>query len=326
MAVVGVLIGFVGVLFAPLTTLVKWMALANKTDLSLSHLWLALYVQTLSECCNDVLMQRLINRALKCLTYLSTRALGLKQYERQGYWIRQPDRNTTKLLLYIHGGGFTYDLLPTSLFFFFKLRGYLNNDIAMLALNYPTMQNCSVTNESIWCEFSKLNRQFDHIYLIGDSAGGNLVLNILVRSHLSEVKLPERSIVVSPWSNILDDGAHTTLTEAAENVNVDLLTWNCLRTFRATYTSNLEKDLRFEELLNLGAVPRDVWQVILTSSRLVINYGDLEILHDQISTFINHVAPNFNLHIEKVAHGFHISPLITFDQEILGSWASFLNE
>ncbi|BAO38362.1 esterase_lipase super family [Kluyveromyces marxianus DMKU3-1042] len=312
----------------------KYLQNHNKTQMERKKLFISLCCQTMSENANLTIFKYVVNPVLRVVCLGLAKRHGMTKYdsdEGKGYWVRQaqnqdsqPDKQTRKLLLYVHGGGFVCDLLPTSLASIRILSNELDQNTAALALNYPLFSKCTDLNEYIWKEYCKLASQYSEVNLVGDSCGGHLILNIMLRCHRENyANRPSTAIAISPWCNILD--TNTIDLDAIQGFNVDLLNRETLVTYQHSYLNEEEPPLTQDSwLINTNNTAAETWQDILQRTRLLVNYGECEVFKIQVEQFLAHIGSNPNLVVQRQKNGFHTEPLIMSDKKVLKSWRDFI--
>ncbi|CDO95129.1 unnamed protein product [Kluyveromyces dobzhanskii CBS 2104] len=307
-------------------TFLEWIKVHNKTSIPSHRAFFTSLVRVICDANNDTITKFGINPLAKSICRIVSKIYGFSKYNDIGYWVRSPRKSVesgtrSKLLLYIHGGGFVIGLLPKMFIELKSLAATLDDEVAVLVLDYPVMENCSKITEFVWTEYCKLAKEFTEIDLIGDSCGGNLVFNILTRCHESNVTLPQHAIAISPWCDVLD------LTSIKlQPVNVDLLSAKSLTHFQLSYTRGVADPNNYRQFLELKSVPKEIWTEILTQTKIYVSYGELELFRYQIEEFVDHIGCNSNLILEKIPNGFHIQPLVILNPQMLEKWSKFLSQ
>lgn len=128
--------------------------------------------------------------------------------EPHGEWHKPENSSPNNKILYLHGGGYTFRS-EISRNFARMLAGLLKLDV--FAPHYrltPENPHPAQLEDALSAYNSLLSRNIDpkKIILIGDSAGGHLVLMLLLV--LKELKLPQPALAVciSPWIDIGERG------------------------------------------------------------------------------------------------------------------------
>jgi acetyl esterase/lipase len=116
-------------------------------------------------------------------------------------WLIPPDGPEDRVLLYLHGGGFVFGLTPMHLKMAAALALLLNTRILMpdyrLAPEHPfpaAPDDC----EKVYLWLLKQGIPAGNIVLAGDSAGGNLVLSLMMKVRDNGAALPAAAALLSP--------------------------------------------------------------------------------------------------------------------------------
>ncbi|MBX5041187.1 alpha/beta hydrolase [Rhizobium lentis] len=127
----------------------------------------------------------------------------------KGWWVRSQQANSSKAILYIHGGG--YVLGSAKAYRGFVSQIVTRTGVAAFILEYPLAPEASLptapsTALAAWDWLRK--NGFDQIAIVGDSAGGGLSLVTLTQlsNADSDVK-PVAGVVFSPWADLTFSGA-----------------------------------------------------------------------------------------------------------------------
>jgi acetyl esterase/lipase len=120
-------------------------------------------------------------------------------------WQMVPDARKSRVLFYIHGGGFIMGSAKGFRAFTVRL-GQLTK-MRVLSLNYrlvpenpypAQLEDCAVAYK--W--LLSMGIEAKNIVIAGDSAGGNLTLATLVRSRNNKIPLPAGGICLSPATDL----------------------------------------------------------------------------------------------------------------------------
>ncbi|SCU88129.1 LAFA_0E10902g1_1 [Lachancea sp. 'fantastica'] len=241
-------------------------------------IWKTLTIVFVMECANSLdpwTLKWLVNPLLSIANRIGFWWLGAGQTYGLIRWIFQEPN--APVLMYVHGGGMCLDMIPCSLVY---LR-HLKKEVGCLSIAYVDYSLCErypKAIEEVWNEYQKLVSQGHRVWLLGDSAGGNLCLNVLQRCVVEESVLPEKCVAISPWLNV-------TKTESfvSRTTSVDFLTWNQLAMFKNVYAPNgnyTDPHLNLETNFDVEA-----WTNVLASTKLLILCGEDEILYPEIIRF-----------------------------------------
>src|SRR5688500_8176681 len=125
-----------------------------------------------------------------------------------GEWITPPDAAQDKIIFYIHGGGYvscsaaTHRPITTTLARLSRFR--------VFSLNYrlaPEHRFPAALDDAIAAYRWLLDQGIEpnKIALAGDSAGGGLVLAMLIRARDENLPLPACAVCFSPWTDMTGD-------------------------------------------------------------------------------------------------------------------------
>ena len=254
----------------------------------------------------------------------------ISQYE----WFYQPESfnlKTDPVLLYFHGGGFAIKLVPMSLIYLNNIRKYYPK-IGIVLSDY-SVTDSSIQKSTYPLQVLEAFSLYDHltqdmgcenVILMGESAGGNITLALLLYLQKCNIKLPQRVIAISPWLNpaILINKEKEFMHE---NAALDNLSIQGLDLFKTLYTPIIEfsQGCTFDPLFNLeNNFEPDEWAIIIEKCKLLITYGDDEILQLQIGRFIEKLADLNKIYFlkEKNAYidkgGCHIRPILSLTTNI----------
>lgn len=125
-------------------------------------------------------------------------------------WVTKENSDPNKRMLYIHGGSFIGGDIKT----YRPLLAYLvqHTDISILSVNYrkapeypfpSALEDCEDVYS--WLVENSINgkSRADKIFLMGDSAGGNLSTSLLLKIKNSHLPLPNVVYLVSPILDLL---------------------------------------------------------------------------------------------------------------------------
>lgn len=157
-----------------------------------------------------------------------------------GEWLRTPDGDTKRLLIYFHGGGFLFGSsgshrVVTSNLARLTAASVLSVDYR-LAPEHPAPAAHDDCFDA-YCWALKQGYEPAAIALGGDSAGGNLALSSALRARDEGIPMPGCVVMLSPALDLAGDGeSHTRLK------NAPLLTKELVDLFNGVYVG--EGDLR----------------------------------------------------------------------------------
>ncbi|MBB3564378.1 acetyl esterase/lipase [Rhizobium sp. BK512] len=133
----------------------------------------------------------------------------------KGWWVRPQQANSSRAILYIHGGGYVLGSAQA-------YRGFVSQIVARtqvpaFILEYPLAPEASLPTapNTVLAAWQWLvDKGFEQIAIVGDSAGGGLSLATLTQlsNGTLDVK-PVAGVVFSPWVDMTFSGA--SMTDAA---------------------------------------------------------------------------------------------------------------
>ena len=115
-----------------------------------------------------------------------------------------------KLFLYFHGGGYVVGLSQLYRYLACDLATAIDGECILLdysiapEFRYPTQRDQAF---DLWNELTE-NQGYDpaNIYVGGDSAGGNLILTLLLGLRDQGKKMPRCLVAISPWTDMTASG------------------------------------------------------------------------------------------------------------------------
>jgi acetyl esterase/lipase len=219
--------------------------------------------------------------------------------------------STEPIILYFHGGGYslcdelTYGASLAELISIFKKK--YSTAIRIFSLSYtlaPEAQYPTQQQEGI-AALKYLKERFPSrpLYLMGDSAGGHLVLSVLAALRESDAQLLkgiEGAILISPW------------------VNFRVPTPNYEKFVKSDYVTNTQLRGHHERFLTSESSMTDprVNPAVLDSlegfPKLFIHYGSGELFSLDIEEFYNRFINDkkASLTVIKVENAPHITPML----------------
>ncbi|KAJ3322714.1 hypothetical protein HDV06_002765 [Boothiomyces sp. JEL0866] len=221
---------------------------------------------------------RLIFIIASCITYTK---LEKSEF---GYWIGDKvnlDDPESVLIIYIHGGGFVAGRPTQFNAFHYKLLEIPKSRI--LSLDYPLAPEQRFPSQ---LEFiAKVYRQFEHLkckkIMIGDSAGGNLVLTSSIYMTKLGLKVPLLLVCISPWVDLSNDYL---------DVETDVLHSEILESFQANYCSLGETENKLVSPLLIKDNEMDCFagkNILLTSGAQEVLEPQIKEMADKLSKVTN---------------------------------------
>ena len=191
----------------------------------------------------------------------------------KGHWY-QPKKNASNVtVLYLHGGGFAYySKAHENLIALVTLAAKSNTFVPAYRLipehPFPAQLEDALTAYR-WLLKNETSPK--RMAVIGDSAGGNLVLSLLLSIREANLPLPSSAICIAPWTDLSNPGESMTKNATYDWIDKQMAEqwaeWYCKNTnVKNPLVSPIHADLR-------GLPP------------IYIQTGSAEILYDMICSF-----------------------------------------
>jgi monoterpene epsilon-lactone hydrolase len=121
-----------------------------------------------------------------------------------GHWLNRKN-NATGILVYLHGGGYTYG--PIDFQWEYIAQMSLQSGMAALVIDYKQLPDFPFPfglNEiiSVLTNFIHTKIIPDNYFILGDSAGGSLAIAACYQLQKANIRLPEKLILMSPQVDI----------------------------------------------------------------------------------------------------------------------------
>lgn len=188
--------------------------------------------------------------------------------EVSAHWMGNPDAET--IIVYFHGGGYVNEAMPSYFIYLQRLLRDINSDkacrsVAALMIAYtlaPEATHPTQLRQGVAVLLHLIHdcgRSPSSIFLLGDSAGGNMALSILSHVLHPHPQVPALSLkqpfggmlLFSPWTVF-----HTNYQSLETNKTLDMLTPLCLRRASAMF---LGKSNPADPESDPGPVSGDAW-------------------------------------------------------------------
>lgn len=191
-------------------------------------------------------------------------------------------KSHTHYIFYIHGGAFCAGNVYNARGFLYQLAEKTNSVIFSCnyrkapEFKYPIpLTDCISGYEYMVSKIKNLDSN-PTIIIMGDSAGGNLSINLIANLIKTNQQIPSGCILISPWVNLDDDGNNPSWTL---NSSYDFVKYDLAKFFAHEYID--------PSIVNLQDVsPLYLEDNILTKiPPTLIEYGNYETLRDQITQF-----------------------------------------
>lgn len=191
-------------------------------------------------------------------------------------------KSHTHYIFYIHGGAFCAGNTYNARGFLYQLAERTNSVIFSSnyrkapEFKYPVpLTDCISGYEYMISKIKNLDTN-PTIIVMGDSAGGNLSINLIAHLIKKNQFIPSGCILISPWVNLADDGNGLSWID---NSAYDFVKYDLAKFFAYEYINPSITNLQDGSPLFL----KD--DVLSKFPPTLIEYGDLETLRDQITQF-----------------------------------------
>lgn len=164
---------------------------------------------------------------------IETESLNIKGIPAE--WVRPNYKyNTRHIIMYCHGGGYTCGSLKYARILASKLA--LHTGLAVLSFEYrlapenpyPAAIEDALT---VWNYIMQLGFGAREVVIIGDSAGGNLALELALRLNSKKRIMPKGIALLSPWTDLTMSGSSY---ETCKDID-PMLTYEYISTARYSY-------------------------------------------------------------------------------------------
>lgn len=215
-----------------------------------------------------------------------------KHYLNSSYLLINENENK-KVILYIHGG--SYINQPNSYHYKFLEKIAKQTNYTILVPIYPKAPryNYMDTLESIKLFYTNLQQSYNNIILMGDSAGGSIALSLLKLVKDNGMKLPKKTILISPVVDLSFDNEKIEEYEKKDPYLSKFL----LKKIGELWSKNDTKNPLVSPIYNTF---NDV-------NKIIIITGTHDILYPDIEKFIK------KLKAENVEHQFIIKEKMNHD-------------
>ena len=191
-------------------------------------------------------------------------------------WVRPRAAHPTRVLLYLHGGGYVTGSLNTHR----SLVGRLAQGcgLAALAIDYrkaPAHPFPAALDDArrAYRWLLRQGHRPEDVVLAGDSAGGGLVLSLLLSLRDAGQPLPAAAVALSPWTDLVLPINVLRRVAREESLLLEALQ---IRNWGGLYAKNtpLENPLLSPTLAELAGLPP-----------LLVQVSDAEVLYDDVLRF-----------------------------------------
>lgn len=184
-----------------------------------------------------------------------------------------------KFIFYIHGGAFSMCKPGTHRGLVYRLAKKTNS--VVFSIDYrrsPEFKYPIPLEDCIMGYLYLLNkvRDYTKITIAGDSAGGNLSIHLISQLIQSNIAVPPKCLLISPWVDLTDFGKYESWKI---NKKFDFINEELARHFAFEYINQSTNKLEDVSCTNISD------HVLMKFPQMLIEYGECEVLHDQIKMF-----------------------------------------
>ncbi|NIM92195.1 MAG: alpha/beta hydrolase fold domain-containing protein [Anaerolineales bacterium] len=134
----------------------------------------------------------------------------------EGNWFYPPNPSNKSRILYFHGGGYAY-FAKVHLVFLANVAKFTN--LSLFALDYPLIPENPFPAQlehalKAYEWLIENNFSADNLTIMGDSAGVNLCLALLLKLREMNLPLPSSTVALCPWTDVANSGESMTANEA----------------------------------------------------------------------------------------------------------------
>ena len=195
-----------------------------------------------------------------------------------GHWCERDDVDSKRVLLYLHGGGYTFGGLDTHRDLVSRLAQACRARVFLLEYRLAPEDPFPAAPEDCLAAYRALLDQGtepEHLVVGGESAGGGLTLSTLVSARDQGWPLPAAGVLISPWLDLTSESP-----SIRRNSGTDYLNLRMLEACARAYTTEAERrDPRASPLFaELSGLPP-----------LLVQAGDAEAILDD-ATRIAHLS------------------------------------
>lgn len=110
--------------------------------------------------------------------------------------------NSTEVIVYLHGGAYLFGLYPNQVGVMDDICQKTGKQVYVVDYGLPIKYNWADAYNLLDQLYASLQAENKEIILIGDSAGGGLVLSYVQYLNKKSLKIPTKLILVSPWLDL----------------------------------------------------------------------------------------------------------------------------
>lgn len=238
-----------------------------------------------------------------------------------GEWIVPPDAPPDKAILYFHGGGFRLGSVTSHRDLIARIAD--TSGLRVLAINYrlaPEHRFPAALEDALAAYAWMLEQGFqpENIALAGDSAGGNLVLTLMLSLRDRGGPLPRAGALMSPWTDLAATGESFQSRAAADPIH------------QRSMILSLAKGYMREGSDPLDPLVSPLYADLSGLPPLLVHAGDRETVRDD-ATMLADRAQAAGVDVELkvwdgMIHVFQMFPEVPQAQQAIAAIAAFLRK
>lgn len=122
----------------------------------------------------------------------------------KSYWLNQDLLNQGEIIVYLHGGVYTYGNFNTYWAMLTHLAKSLDSSILYIEYSLSPEHPYPTANNEIFNVYKELQKKYkDHkITVMGDSAGGGLAISLIKDVQRANLSMPSALALISPWIDL----------------------------------------------------------------------------------------------------------------------------
>jgi len=193
------------------------------------------------------------------------------------YWFNKDLLAKKQIIVYLHGGVYTYGNINAYRAMLTNLSKSLNAPILYIEYSLSPEHVFPTANKEILNVYKQLNKEYSgyKISIIGDSAGGGLAIFLVNDVQKANLPVPSALALISPWVDLnCDNNSYTTKKAVDPILNKDFLYGHALM-----YASGKIKE----------ANPGEIKFKIFPPVFLLV--GTDEVLNDDSKNFYSYIKP-----------------------------------
>eukprot|EP01124_Arcella_intermedia_P009389 TRINITY_DN16126_c0_g1_i1.p1 TRINITY_DN16126_c0_g1~~TRINITY_DN16126_c0_g1_i1.p1 ORF type:complete len:317 (+),score=20.31 TRINITY_DN16126_c0_g1_i1:81-953(+) len=139
-------------------------------------------------------------------------------------WVDPPEVRGAEVVLYLHGGGFVVGSPEDDMSMTARLACCLGRRVCVPRYRLAPEHPYPAASDDVLAVYCQLLESHPGLFLVGESAGGNLALGLMVRISsppLGPLRTPLAIALFSPWIDLSHSGdSHTTLRNMDPTLSV----------------------------------------------------------------------------------------------------------